>query len=136
MRTSRSPTETGCIRMTFLLHKVSAWALGAAVLGDVALVQGKALGQYVAFVFTRSAGVWTLTQTLPGGYEMGGHNFLALGTDYAAIGVPYVVGPEGFDVDNSTVEIYNSVGAGTYIHDSTLFPAGATDPSWQMGYEP
>jgi hypothetical protein len=38
-------------------------------------------------------------------------------------------------VDHSTVEIYDSVGAGTYVHNTTLFPAAPADTSWQMGWE-
>jgi hypothetical protein len=72
---------------------------------------------------------------LPGGSEGQGYHFVALGSDFAVIGVPYVF-TNGIDVDHSTTDIYDSVGVGSYVFDTTLTPGGISDTSWQMGWNP
>jgi hypothetical protein len=88
---------------------------GAALRGNTALVQGSANSQTSAFVFQRSQGQWTLTQTLPanGGVPWASHQ-LALTSSYAAIG----------DVSSNDcgggVLIYDKVGAGSYTFSTNL----------------
>ncbi len=93
---------------------------GAAVHGNVALVEGVVDSTGVTWVFYRTHGHWSLTQTLPGS---GGENsfaaYVAVGDDYLAIGEPT------FDDFKGGIAIYDSVGAGSYTYNTTLQAAGA-----------
>jgi hypothetical protein len=99
---------------------------GAAVLGNTALVEGVVDSQNVVFVFKRSFGQWSHTQTLPAN-QPSTFNHLALGNDYAAI-----TDAAANDVAGA-LYIYDKVGAGTYSPGAELTPAGATE-GWFSGY--
>jgi hypothetical protein len=96
---------------------------GAAILGDTALVLARdtAASQNFVLVFSRSSGVWTHTQTLPGGSAsiFNDEGSVAIGSDFIALGDPSFNGAEG------ALHIYNAVGAGTYVFDTTLQMADA-----------
>jgi hypothetical protein len=99
---------------------------GAAVLGNTGLVEGVADSQNVVFVFKRSFGQWSHTQTLPAN-QPSTLNHLALGSDYAAIADSVANDVAG------ALYLYDKVGAGTYSLGAVLTPAGATE-GWFSGY--
>ncbi len=101
-------------------------AYGAAVLGNVALLQGVVDSQNVVFVFKRTLGQWSHTQTLPAAQPSAFTN-VALGPDYAAIA------DAGANEVAGAVFAYDKVGAGTYSFATELVPAGATE-GWLSGY--
>lgn len=103
---------------------------GGAVFGDTALIQGQVGSQFVVYAFHRSAGEWTLTQTLPGGASAAPDGiFVALGEHFAAIG-----NPRGNN-DAGNVDIYSKVGAGSYVPEATLSAAGSGE-GYFTGYNP
>jgi hypothetical protein len=104
---------------------------GAAVRGNVALVEGVIGDTGATFVFYRTNGQWNYTQTLPGANSPNsfGTSYATLGEDFVAIGDPH------FDNFNGGVAIYDAVGAGTYTYNTTLETAGASE-GWLTGFFP
>jgi hypothetical protein len=96
---------------------------GASVHGNVALVEGVVDTAGATFVFYRTNGQWSYTQTLPGsnGPNSFGTAFAAIGEDYVAIGRP------DFDGAKGGIAIYDAVGAGTYTYNTTLETQGASE---------
>ena len=95
---------------------------GGAVRGNVAVVQGAdATGTGAAFVFRRSGGVWALSQSLPIPEQpaSGAFQFIAIADNTLAVGDLMINDGAG------QVQIYDKVGAGTYVLNATLAPAGA-----------
>ncbi len=93
---------------------------GAAIHNNVALVEGLVDSVGVTYVFYRTNGQWSLTQTLPGsGQPNTFQAYVAVGDNYLAIGQP------NFDGYKGGIAIYDAVGAGTYNYNTTLQTAGA-----------
>jgi hypothetical protein len=97
-------------------------AFGGAVRGNVAVVQGAdTSGAAAAIVFRRSGDVWTVTQSLPMPEETlsDPYQFIAITASTLAVGEVIINDGAG------QVQIYDKVGAGTYVLNATLAPAGA-----------
>lgn len=102
---------------------------GAAVRGNVALVQGRSgvNSEPFIFVFVRAGGQWTHTQTLPGPDANGTVIGFGLGRGYLAVGDINANDAVG------VVHIYNEAGPGTYVFNTDLTSAAAS-PGWLIGY--
>lgn len=97
-------------------------AAGGAVRGNVAVVQGAdTSGAAAAIVFRRSGSVWTVSQSLPIPEQppSGPYQLIALTGRTLAVG-DFVINDGA-----GQVQIYDEVGAGTYVLNATLAPAGA-----------
>ncbi|HKS57677.1 MAG TPA: hypothetical protein VJS12_20435 [Steroidobacteraceae bacterium] len=108
-----------------------ATGLSGAMRGDVAAVGGTDAGENAVFIFLRTQGQWTQTQTITGSDFSTQFNMIALGADYLAIG------DLGFDDFRGGVHIYDRTGAGTYAFNTTLT---SSDPNvvmgWLLGFSP
>jgi len=96
-------------------------AAGGAVRGNVAVVQGAdTSGAAAAIVFRRSGDVWTVSQSLPIPEQppSGPYQLIALTESTLAVG-DFVINDGA-----GQVQIYDKVGAGTYVLNATLAPAG------------
>ena len=98
---------------------------GAALHGNTGLVQGSVNSQSAAFVFQRSQGQWTLTQTLPasGAVPWASHQLVLTGS-YAAIG------DAGSNDCRGGVLIYDKVGAGSYTFNTNLYASNSEECSF------
>lgn len=97
---------------------------GGAVRGGIALVQGIIGSESVVFVFLRSQGVWSQTQTISA--IVSG---LSIGPDYI------VISDLSADDFRGALFIYSESGAGTYVFDSKLAVADA-GPGYMVGANP
>jgi len=98
-------------------------AAGGAVRGNVAVVQGAdTSGAAAAIVFRRSGDVWTVSQSLPIPEQppSGPYQLIALTESTLAVG-DFVINDGA-----GQVQIYDKVGAGTYVLNATLAPAPIT----------
>jgi hypothetical protein len=97
-------------------------AFGGAVRGNVAVVQGAdTSGSVAAIVYRRSGGVWTVSQSFPLPDE-------TLSTPFQFIAITdneLAIGDHAINDGAGQVQIYDKIGAGTYVLNATLAPAGA-----------
>jgi hypothetical protein len=98
---------------------------GASLHGNTALIQGSVDSQNSAFVFHRSQGQWTLTQTLPSsGAVPWASQQIALTGSYAAIG------DSSSNDCRGGVLIYDKVGAGSYLFNTNLLASNSEECSF------
>lgn len=120
----RNPSGRRWVYKTALVPNETAITRARAVRGNIVLVDS--VGSEVAvFVFHRSQGQWTQTQTIAATQPAGN----SIGPDYIAIG--------DWSVDDfrGAVLIYNESGAGTYVFDSQLTAANSV-PGSILGFSP
>jgi hypothetical protein len=121
----RNPSGRRWIYAGALVPNEAALARANAVWGNIALVQSSIGSEAAVFVFQRSQGRWTQTQTITATEPVGSR----IGRGYIAIG------DLSIDDFRGAVLIYNESGAGTYVFDSLLTAAGA-GPGFLLGYNP
>lgn len=104
-------------------------SIGGALRGNVLALQGFDNDTFtsVVFVFVRSGGQWTHTQTLPGTGSVSRARRLALGPNYLAIG----------EIDANdfagVIHIYNEVATGQYAFETDLSVTGSGQ-GFLLGY--
>lgn len=121
----RNPSGRRWVYKTALVPNEAAIARARAVRGSIALVDSFIGYEAAVFVFHRSQGQWTQTQTITTANPVGD----SIGPDYIAIG------DWSIDDGRGAVLIYNESGAGTYVFDS-LLTAANVGPGHSLGFNP
>lgn len=121
----RNPSGKKWVYETALVPNEAAIVRARAVRGNTALVDSFSGSEAAVFVFNRSQGRWTPTQTITTANPVGS----SIGPDYIAIG------DWSIDDARGAVLIYNKSGTGTYVFDS-LLTAADVGPGYSLGFNP
>ena len=123
----RNPSGKKWVYDSAVVPHEAGFVRASAVRDNIALVESFTESETAVFVYHRSQGRWTQTQTITATQPVGN----AIGPDYIAIG--------DWSVDDArgAVLIYSESGAGTYVFDSQLNDDPATvGPGHSLGFNP